>query len=207
MDEEYNLKPGEVIIMQTGSVLLVSGKDEEELDELVLTNKNLILVNEVSTGLFSSQRLLKRCPLDSIACPDGTPQAFLGKKRNDYVLQVVFEQEAMTFMFANGDKKREAKRWADAIKYASVGQLDNIDTEESPLPKDVTNLIDGIKGFATAFAAEMSDVGSEVSNTATPTKKAVKTKVAAKCPGCHAPLSGNKGSILTCEYCGTKQTL
>lgn len=206
MDEEYNLQPGEVVIMQGNKAVLHSGKDREALDEIVLTNKNLILVNEVSTGLFTTQRLLKRCPLDSIACPEGSPQAFLGKKKDEYVLQVVFEQESITLAFP-ANPKREAKRWADAIKYAVVGEVDNIDTDESPLPNDVANLIDGFKGLTTAFASEAASFTSTVSKASKPVKKVVKTKATMRCIGCRAPLSGNKGAILTCEYCGTKQTL
>ena len=81
MDEEYNLQPGEVVIMQGNKAVLHSGKDREALDEIVLTNKNLILVNEVSTSLFTTQRLLKRCPLDSIACPKAPRRLFSARKR------------------------------------------------------------------------------------------------------------------------------
>lgn len=86
MDEEYNLSPGEVLIMQGDHVELVSGKERIRLNEVVLTNKNLILVNEVSAGIFTTQRLLKRCPLDDIICSESIPQAFLGKKKDMYVL-------------------------------------------------------------------------------------------------------------------------
>lgn len=73
MDDEYNLSAGEAVIMQSDGVELLCGRESEELDELVLTNKNLILVNEVSVGIFTTQRLVKRCPLDSILCPEGSP--------------------------------------------------------------------------------------------------------------------------------------
>lgn len=206
MDEEYNLGPGEVVIMHSDRVVLHSGKDRDTLDELVLTNQNLILVNEVSTGFFTSQRLLKRCPLDSIACPEGNPQAFLGKKKNEYVLQVVFTQEAITLSFP-ANPKREAKRWAEAIKYAVAGEVENINTEESPLPSDVTELIDGFKGLTSAFASEAASFSSTVSKASKPIKKTVRTKTTVRCIGCRAPLSGNKGTVFTCDYCGTKQTL
>lgn len=206
MDEEYNLTSDEAIIMHSENVDLLSGKDREQLDELVLTNKNLILVNVVSTGLFSTQRLLKRCPLDSVVCPDGTPRAFLGKKKDDYVLQVVFEQETLTLRFPI-NQKREAKRWADAIRYAIAGDLDSIDTEQTHLPGDVTELVDGFKGFAAAFVSEATDVASTVSKASKSIKKTVTPKTTVQCIGCHAPLSGCKGTVLTCDYCGTKQTL
>ena len=199
MDDEYNLSAGEAVIMQSDGVELLCGRDSEELDELVLTNKNLILVNEVSVGLFTTQRLVKRCPLDSILCPEGSPQAFLGKKKDSYILQVAFEQEAITLHFP-GNERREAKRWADAIKCAVIGDLDSIETEESQLPPEVTSLIDGFKGFASAFISEATEPTDSAA-------KAGKTIAAGRCTGCRAPLSGVKGAIVTCDYCGTKQTL
>lgn len=206
MDDEYNLGPGEVLIMQSEGAVLLSGKDEIDLDEVALTNQNLILVNEVSTGLFSSQRLLKRCPLESIACPEGAPQAFVGKKHDMYVLQVAFAEEGITLHFPSNEK-REAKRWADAIKYAVVGDIDSIDTEATPLGNDVTGLIDGVTGFVSAFVSEATSATKEVSKKNNPPRKTVAGKATAKCSGCHAPLFGTKGSIVTCEYCGSKQTL
>ncbi len=206
MDEDYNLSPGEVVIMQSGGVVLHSGKDRDVLNEIVLTNQNLILVNDFSTGLFTSQRLLKRCPLDSIACPEGTPQAFLGKKKDEYVLQVVFEQEAVTLSFPD-NPKQEAKRWADAIKYAVVGDMESIDTDETPFPDETTDFIDGFRGLASAFMGAPASSASTAPKESKPVKKVVKTKATVCCMGCRAPLSGNKGAILTCDYCGTKQTL
>ena len=46
--DEYNLAPGELIIMQTSNVRLGVGSGSEALDEIVLTNMNLILVATVS---------------------------------------------------------------------------------------------------------------------------------------------------------------
>lgn len=207
MDEEYNLTPGEVVIMHSDRVVLHSGQERDTLDEIVLTNRNLILINEVPTGLFRSQRLLKRCPLNSIARPEGSPQAFLGKKKNnEYVLQVIFERETITLSFP-ANPKREAKRWAEAIKFAVAGEIENIDTNETPLPSEVTELIDGFKGLTSAFASEAAQFTSTVSSAGKPIKKAVEAKTTVRCIGCRAPLSGSKGTMQTCDYCGTKQTL
>lgn len=206
MDDEYNLSAGEAVIMQSDGVELLCGRESEELDELVLTNKNLILVNEVSVGIFTTQRLVKRCPLDSILCPEGSPQAFLGKKKDSYVLQVAFEQEAITLRFPDNER-REAKRWADAIKCAVVGDLDSIETEESKLPPEATSFVDGFKGLASAFISEATETASSAAKVEKPIKKVAKTVAAGRCTGCRAPLSGIKGAIVTCDYCGTKQTL
>lgn len=60
--DNYNLGSGEIVLAQASPVRLGRDKGGESLKEVVLTNKNLILVNEVSSGLFSSKTYLKRCP-------------------------------------------------------------------------------------------------------------------------------------------------
>ncbi len=206
MSNEYNLDPNEVLIMQNANVALISGEESKRLNEVVLTNKNLILVNEVSVSLFSSQRMLKRCPLDLVACCDGIPQAFIGKHKNKYVLQVVFTDEAITLHFPE-DEKREARRWADAIKYTIVGDIDSIDTTATLPNKEIDGLISGITGFMSTFVTDANTVTGTTTKPNKPLRKPSTSKATAKCIGCHAPLLGAKGSIVTCEYCGSKQTL
>ena len=57
--EDYNLAPGELVVMQEQSIKLGNDTDGEDLDELVLTNQNLILVASASQGLFKKTRMLK----------------------------------------------------------------------------------------------------------------------------------------------------
>lgn len=49
------LQPGEVILLQTSGGCRYNGENETEIDELYLTNKNIIFVCEESKGFFSSK--------------------------------------------------------------------------------------------------------------------------------------------------------
>lgn len=197
--DEYNLEPGEFTIMQESSVILLDRSGEERLDEVVLTNKNLVLVNTASQGLFKRTRYLKRCPLDRIASPNGIPQAIASKHKNDYRLQVVFDDETIALRFP-ANPKRTAERWAEGIRNAALGNLSGIRTEDV-LPPEVADLVDGAKGiFGAVFAG-----GKKRSNTPEASKRPA--RITKKCVGCHAPLTGRAGETVTCAYCDTKQTL
>ena len=197
--DEYNLEPGEFTIMQESSVILLDRSGEERLDEIVLTNKNLVLVNTAAQGLFKRTRLLKRCPLDKIASPNGIPQAITSKHKDDYRLQVVFGDETITLRFP-ANPKRTAERWAEGICSAALGNLSGIRTEDV-LPPEVADLVDGAKGI---FGAVFSGGKKQANVPEAPRRPAQITK---KCIGCHAPLTGRAGETVTCAYCDTKQTL
>ena len=197
--DEYNLEPGEFVIMQESSVVLLDGGSEERLDEVALTNKSLILVNTAAQGLFKRTRYLKRCPLDRIANPNGAPQAIASKHKNDYLLQVVFDDETLALRFP-ANPKRTAERWAEGIRNAALGNLSEIRTEDV-LPPEVADLVDGAKGI---FGAVFTGGKKQPSASETSGRPA---RITGKCVGCHAPLTGRAGETVTCAYCDTKQTL
>lgn len=197
--DEYNLEPGEFVIMQEASVVLLEGSGEERLDELVLTNRNLVLVNTASQGLFKRTRYLKRCPLEKIANPNGIPQAISSKCKNDYRLQVVFADETIALRFPS-NPKRTSERWAEGIRNAALGNLSDIRTEDV-LPPEVADLVDGAKGL---FSAVLPS-GKKRRGSNGAAQRPASTTI--KCVGCHAPLTGRVGETVTCAYCDTKQTL
>ena len=197
--DDYNLEPGEFVILQESSVTLHEDSSETKLDELLLTNRSLILVNTASQGLFKHTRYLKRCPLDEISRPNDMPQVTAMKFRNDYRLQVVFNDETVVLRFP-ANPKRGAERWADAILSVSQGNYSDIQTGDY-LPPEITNLVDGAKdAFGSLFAG-----GKDRTAKAAP--KSGPASVTKKCVGCHAPVTGRAGVIVTCPYCDTKQTL
>lgn len=191
--DDYNLEPGEFVIMQEASVKL---DDDTSLDELVLTNQNLILVTTMSQGLFKRSKFVKRCPLQKIVGAQDNPQVVVSKYRENYYLQVVFADETISVNFP-ANPKRGAQRWAEGIRNALAGNFSDIQTEDY-LPPEISNLVDGAKG---AFGAIFAGGKKKDAESARP---AVTTK---KCVGCHAPISGRVGSTVTCPYCDTKQTL
>ena len=61
--KSYNLERGEFVVLQRSDVSLVSEEGRNPLDEVVLTNKSLVLVVVVPDGAFRTARYLKRLPL------------------------------------------------------------------------------------------------------------------------------------------------
>lgn len=197
--ENYNLAPGELVIMQEQSVKLGEGPSGESLDELVLTNQNLILVASASQGLFKRTRMLKRCPLSQIVRHDDVPQAVAAKYRSNYRLQIAFEDEVVSLFFPS-NPRRQAERWADALVKAVDGNLSGIDSSAEALPPEITDVVDGAKDLVGAFfGGGKKPQGGQ--------QKGRPASVTTKCVGCHAPITGRAGSTMTCPYCDTRQTL
>lgn len=196
--EDYNLAPGELVVMQEQPVKLGNDADGETLDELVLTNQNLILVASAPQGLFKKARMLKRCPLAKIQRQNDVPQAFATKYRSSYCLQVAFRDETIMLSFPT-NPRRLAERWARAIALAADGDLPGIGAEED-LPPEITNVVDGARDLV----GSLFGGGRKPKGAAQADRPANVTK---KCVGCRAPLSGRAGSTVTCSYCDTTQTL
>lgn len=197
--ENYNLAPGELVIMQEQSVKLGEGPSGESLDELVLTNQNLILVASASRGLFKRTRMLKRCPLSQIVRHNDVPQAVAAKYRNSYRLQVAFKDEVVSLFFPS-NPRRQAERWADALVKAADGDLSGIDNSTEALPPEITDVVDGAKDLVGAFFGG----GKKPQDNQ---RKDRPASVTTKCVGCHAPIAGRAGATVTCPYCDTSQTL
>lgn len=192
--DDYNLEPGEYVILQTMPVNLIDGDQKESLDEVVLTDRTLILVTTVSTGLFSSEKYVKRCPLSHVSYSADEPVVMVLKRGDSYWLQASFEGESISLEFPE-NPKQEAKRWSAAIKHAIEGEYDSINTNFLP-PREIGDFLDNVRGAAKSMGFKDK-----------PAEKGPSRRVNKKCPGCHAPLTGIRGHIVTCEYCGTKQTL
>lgn len=195
--DSYDLAPGEFVIMHEQSARLCEGSEEQDLQELVLTNRNLILAALVSESLFKKSRYLKHCPLDQLLCTNGLPQVSVSKFRDKHHLLVAFQGENVDLYFP-GNPKRTAQRWAEGIRKAALGDLASIQTEDV-LPPEIADIVDGARGVFGAFLGTKDKA-------ATGGLKMPET-VARKCQGCHAPLTGRAGSVVTCSYCDTKQTL
>jgi hypothetical protein len=197
--QEYNLDPGEFVIMQESPAKLHSGSGTDDLDEVVLTNRHLILVCSQSQGLFGKKRLLKRCPLEHALDSQGYAQVVTTKIDGNNILQVLFNGENVSVSFPN-KAKQTVERWADGIRNAAVGDLGAVKTEDA-IPNEFADAVDNAKNVVGAI------FGKKKSAPTAPTRPAPRAAVAKKCQGCHAPLTGRTGDTVTCMYCDTKQTL
>lgn len=197
--DDYNLAPGELVVMQEQSVKLGEGPNGEDLDELVLTNQSLILVASAPQGLFRRARMLKRLPLSQMTRRDEMPQAVASRFRGTYCLQVAFEDETVALFFPS-NPRRQAERWADALVRAADGDLSVGGGGGEDLPPEITNVVDGARDLVGAL------FGGGTRPQA-PARTDRPSSVTKKCVGCHAPLSGRQGASVTCPYCDTRQTL
>lgn len=158
--DDYNLVPGELVILQNDSVELGVGSGAEALEEVVLTSRNLILVANVEEGLFRRRRYLKRCSLDQIAETGDVPQAIATQVKGTSVLRVAFMDETVTLHFLENER-RTAEHWAQSVRRAAAGNVDAIDTSE--LADDADEIIPGASsGAAAAVGAAGSLIGRVV---------------------------------------------
>lgn len=163
-DEDLDLERGEVIVGRASDVYLETG---EQLEELVLTNRHLILSKYERSGLFSLKQVYMHCPLRDLRGEDGKAEVYLTKTRGPYAVTLVFGAETLRLRFGRG-RKSVQETWAKRIAKAANQQLQT--TAEARKPKDVP-------------------------------------LVTRPCIGCQAPITGRKGHVVVCEYCGTRQTL
>ena len=197
--KSYNLERGAFVVLQRSDVSLVSEEGRDPLDEVVLTNKSLVLAVTVPDGAFRTARYLKRLPLEQALDDLGVPRTAVTKVDNSYVLNVAFSDETVSLCFAGGSAGA-ARRWEQAISSAAVGDLDSIgaDGETADMLGD---LLEEAKG---TFGALFGGTGHPRKKAELPERPMTVTK---RCMGCHAPIVGRKGSVVTCGYCDTKQTL
>ena len=198
MAADYNLAKGEFVIMQSDGVDLLDGTTRTDLDEIVLTNQNLILVKNVRQGMFQQTTMLKRCNLGSLIYHDDVAQVHLGKSNSRWNLNVPFDAEVVTLSFSE-DKRQVAQRWAESIKLAGAGNINAIKTTDTLSP-EIADVIDGAKGILGAVLGS----GAPSSKKPEPQRAA---RASAKCTGCRAPLTGSKGKRVTCPYCDTENIL
>lgn len=198
---DYQFGKNEFPLMEETSVHMREGSEERSLDKVILTNENLVLVDTVSTGLFKSETYVKRCPLENLQGADYDPQVLVSKLDDEYWLQALFESETVSLRFSE-NAKWNCERWAAAIKQAAQGDFASIATDGKP-PTEIDEFINGAKDFLGGIFGK----GENKAETGTSTPPSRPASVSTKCIGCHAPLTGRRGSKATCPYCDTVQTL
>lgn len=197
---DYNLTPDEFVIMKEASPTL-AGARKQRLDEVVLTNLSLILVMSVQEGLFKRTRYVKRLPLATLRRSEAGPQALACKLDGMWWVQASFADDTVSFSLAD-NAKSTAQRWAEGIRLAASGDVAAIRTA-STLPPELADIASGAKDVISSLFAGAA-AGTPEAPAAADKPSAFVTQ---RCIGCHAPLSGKRGSMVTCPYCDTKQTL
>lgn len=189
MAEEFKLSPEEAVILRTGKIGYGRGFQLPSMfnsNELILTNKNLILLRK---NMFGQTEDTLYFPLSKILMANGRPQV---KKSNpshmDYALDVYFETGMESFRF---EWESDIDEWVENIVSVVTGV---------PVQKksDLEMMQDAL-----AFAESMTDSVEKIQSVF-----GIKStrQVSCKCPSCGASLSGTKGETIQCPYCGTTYT-
>ena len=186
---EADLEPGEYVLRVDAGVMWANAPESEILEELALTNRYLTLTVSRTTGWFQRSRRLDCYPLAKIKRIDGEAQVFARKVGGSNCLQVAFGSEMLTLSFPSSMTLRVPRKWAEDIIEAS-------DKEYAVAQREA------------AKRAEKQRVEQERERQRRAEEERAAAKIAVgRCVGCHAPLSGTVGRIVTCAYCDTKQTL
>jgi hypothetical protein len=188
---KYNLQPNEVVLLKDERVVhggVLSGAT----DELMLTNLNLVLVKK---GVLGNTKGILTFPLSQVKVQNKQAQAAMGKSSNgSAALDVYFLNGQEQFRFQSGGKKK-IQTWIANINQAVTGQ-EMPDTARTAMALPGSELVAGVlKDTYSVFRAKLGpQTGAPV-------------KVAGKCRSCGAPIAGNRGQVVTCEYCGSTQQL
>lgn len=116
---DLKLEVGEGILLQTNDVGLYDGNNETNIDELYLTNKNIIYVHEKSMGMFKSETVVDKIPLSSISIVNGIVQVDVVDD-DDYgrTMQIIYTSGKRELFELNVSPKKEYPKWETAISEA-----------------------------------------------------------------------------------------
>lgn len=235
---KIDLKKGEVILKRDSNILHDRGRMRDGWgDELVLTNKALIVVHK---GIFSSEPV--RFPLGRIRVVNGLPQVTTGVSENGKCqLHVFFPEGAESFTLGDADEDSELslrniftptsekerqnlESWRDAISSATLRFRTEYEAEqrkaekkakraEPPAPPRAEDVVVPVTaGASTGSASSMASQDSVTTSLSEPSQSSRHeaqsvSHATRRCIGCMAPITGVIGEKVTCRYCDTVQVI
>ena len=228
---DLKLEVGEGILLQTDDAGLYDGNNETDIDELYLTNKNIIYVHEKSTGFFKSETVVDRIPLSSIAVINGVVQVEQ-VDNDDYgkSLQIIYTSGKRELLELNVSPKKQYPVWkatiSDAVIRLTASTSDHQEVEHHRLSPPVepvapsvkeekggkafagTALFAGFKGVVDTAKQTFAEVSQTVTEkVAQPTENS-QTVAEPKPTTVVRPannINENKeGKFMFCSNCGTK---
>lgn len=187
----YNLQHNEVVFLKDESVMH-GGALASHSDELILTSLNLVLVKK---GLFGRSKGALTFPLNQVKVHDNRAQAAIGRSSSgNAALDVYFLNGQEQFSFLSGGKKK-VQDWIGKINFAVTGE-ELPESSRTGMALPGSEMVAGV--LKDTFGVFKARLGPQL---------AAFTKVARKCGSCGAPISGNQGQAIACEYCGSIQQL
>ena len=164
-------------------------------DELILTNLNLVLI---SKGVFGNTKNIQTFPVNQIKVFNNQAQVFLSKTSGGYPqIEVYLLNGQENFGF---ESKKIALNWIAKINQLVTGEDVEIGVSAKTAIPGTEMIAEALGGTVDAFKSALG-FKSNKSSMDSP------EKVAKKCSNCGAMISGKKGQIVRCSYCGTDQQL
>lgn len=165
----YELEYDEGIVLQSTTAMLGGASEEEfeneELMELVVTNKRIIYVVEISTGVFSKAKTeVRQVPISSIKVINGVPQVKQVKHDmwgHSVQVQFVHGVEYWTL------EKKMIPEWVSEISHLLVGESPSITPNTDKIPNN--SVKDEILGATAVFGSAlkgMVDTAKEMASEA-----------------------------------------
>ena len=185
MDKLY-LDRNEGIILEDTEIERYGAK-EITLEEMILTNKNLVFVYDYKAGFFSkTEKKIDKLPLENIKVINGQAQA-TRIDHDDYgcVMQLVYTNGTKEF-FKFYDEKKDIPKWINAINTAVTGN-------ETPIVEEKQGIFASAKKGFLSFAQKGQE--SDAISKKAPKKENSEKKSAS---------TGNGGTHIFCTNCGEK---
>lgn len=195
----YHLAPDEALIVKSESVTYVEGLKRTAC-ELVLTNKNIILIKK---GMMGKAKDVNYFPVAGIKTYNGQAQALFSQSFGTAPkLEVNFIDGIVAVEFLS---KKEALNWVNKINILLTGNPadDSQSISGAPLTGALEPLADAVGGIKQMLGLKSKSVQSDSPSGAIRPRQ----QVVAYCTSCGASISGLESSAVKCEYCGNEQML
>ena len=190
---EYLLQPDEFVIMEETNVTNANGNKIR----LVLTDRNLLAT---TFNIWGNAKETKRYPLNKLKEQKGEPNIITTKESGRSWLTLCYPSGQLSFHFDNFLAER---KWQKAIVKA---YKDRMATEKKEVREEEKRSRAENGGLGKMIAPAIGLFDSAKNSVTTMVSKP-KVELLVRCPYCGAELSGMKGDIAECEYCGHKTIL
>ena len=192
---DLNLDFDEGILLQTTNVERYKGNDDFDIEEMYLTNKNLICVYDKSTGLFSKeQHVTENIPLSTIKVTNGKVQITKVDNEDYGVGMQILLTNGLREHYIFSNNKKELQLWIDAITEA-------IYFEKAPVLKKANRKCE--------FAGATASLGSVFNSVVDSKDQAVASTIRNTTPAAPVEIAQQPAAPVAtharfCPNCGTK---
>lgn len=185
---DYGLRSNEAVLVECTGVMPNDHKLFSSNGTLVLTSQNILFV---TTTVFGKVKDIDKHPLSDVKVYDDTAQVKLEEKFGESpILNIYLKDGQLSYTMY---EKGKAKEFVNQLNKAVTGRDVEI-VNKSAIP-GAAFVGETLKGTANAFKSALGIKPKEPE------------KVAMPCTSCGATISGIKGTVIKCEYCGSSVKL